>query len=153
MISTIPLLAGASPVSQDTRKHPRDQQISLTVTTTSLRLRQFYPDSPWHWAFGTGWITYASWSNSTGTPVSSFSTQWYVPPAPIAEDGQIIFLFNGIQNSTMIYQPVLQWGVSAAGGGNYWAVASWYADGQGGPAFHSDLVRVNPGDLLTRIRE
>jgi hypothetical protein len=102
-------------------------------------------------AFGTGWITYASWTNSTGTPVSSFSTQWNVPPAPIAEDGQIIFLFNGIQNSTMIYQPVLQWGVSAAGGGNYWAVASWYVDGQGGPAFHTNLVRVNPGDLLTGV--
>jgi hypothetical protein len=102
-------------------------------------------------AFGTGWVTYAYWSNSTGTPLSSFSTQWYVPPAPIAEDGQVIFLFNGIQNQTMIYQPVLQWGVSAAGGGNYWAVASWYADGQGGPAFHTNLVPVNPGDLLTGV--
>jgi Repeat of unknown function (DUF346) len=102
-------------------------------------------------AFGTGWITFASWTNSTGSPVSSFSTQWVVPPAPIAEDGQVIFLFNGIQNETMIYQPVLQWGVSAAGGGNYWAVASWYADGQGGQAFHTDLVRVNPGDLLTGV--
>jgi len=102
-------------------------------------------------AFGTGWITYASWTNSTGSPVSSFSTQWIVPPPPIAEDGQVIFLFNGIQNSTMIYQPVLQWGVSAAGGGNYWAVACWYADGQGGQVFHSDLVRVNTDDLLTGI--
>ncbi len=102
-------------------------------------------------AFGTGWITYASWTNSTGSPVSSFSTQWIVPPPPIAEDGQVIFLFNGIQNSTMIYQPVLQWGVSAAGGGNYWAVACWYADGQGGQVFYSDLVRVNTDDLLTGI--
>ena len=51
----------------------------------------------------------------------------------------------------MIYQPVLQWGPSAAGGGSYWAVASWYADGQGGPAFHSNLVRVNPGDVLVGI--
>lgn len=61
-------------------------------------------------AFGSGWITYASWANSSGSPVSSFSTQWIVPPPPIAEDEQVIFLFNGIQNSTMIYQPVLQWG-------------------------------------------
>ena len=43
-----------------------------------------------------------------------------------------IFLFNGIQNSTSIYQPVLQWGPSAAGGGNFWTVASWYVDGAGG---------------------
>lgn len=53
-------------------------------------------------------------------------------------------MFSGIQNSTMIYQPVLQWGESAAGGGNYWGVASWYVDGQGGLALHSNLVRVNP---------
>jgi hypothetical protein len=62
-----------------------------------------------------------------------------------------VFLFNGIQNSSFIYQPVLQWGSSAAGGGNYWAVASWYADGQGGPAYHSTLVRVNSGDVLTGV--
>jgi hypothetical protein len=59
---------------------------------------------------------------------------------------------NGIQNSTMIYQPVLQWGPgSAAGGGNYWAVVSWYADGQGGQAFYSNLVTVNPGDTLVGV--
>jgi hypothetical protein len=100
---------------------------------------------------GSGWITYASWTNSTGTPISLFSTKWVVPPAPSTQSGQTVFLFNGIQNSGFIYQPVLQWGSSAAGGGNYWAVASWYADGQGGPAYHSNLVRVNPGDTLTGV--
>src|SRR5208282_5843685 len=102
-------------------------------------------------AFGSGWITNGSWTNNTGTPVSVFSTQWVVPPTPATQSGQLIFLFNGIQNSTMIYQPVLQWGVSAAGGGNYWAVASWYADGQSGHAFHSSLVQVSPGRVLTGI--
>jgi len=102
-------------------------------------------------AFGSGWITYASWTNTTGTPVSLFSTRWVVPPAPSTQSGQTIFLFNGIQNSTMIYQPVLQWGGSAAGGGNYWSVASWYADGQGGQAFHTNLVQVNPGDVLIGV--
>src|SRR6266487_356328 len=102
-------------------------------------------------AFGGGWITYASWSNNTGTPVSAFATTWTVPPAPSTQSGQTIFLFNGIQNSTAIYQPVLQWGSSAAGGCNYWAVASWYADGQGGQAFHSQLIQVNPGDTLVGV--
>ena len=102
-------------------------------------------------AFGSGWITYASWTNNTGTPISLFSTRWVVPPAPATQSGQTIFLFNGIQNSTMIYQPVLQWGGSAAGGGNYWSVASWYVDGQGGQAFHTNLVRVNPGDVLIGV--
>ena len=102
-------------------------------------------------ALGSGWIVYASWTDSTGKPVSLFTTKWVVPPPPATQSGQVIFLFNGIQNSTMIYQPVLQWGPSAAGGGNYWAVASWYADGQGGQAFHSSLVPVSTGQVLIGV--
>ncbi len=102
-------------------------------------------------ALGSGWIAYAYWTNNTGHPVSRFATTWIVPPPPATDHGQTIFLFNGIQNSTMIYQPVLQWGPSAAGGGSYWAVASWYADGQGGVAFHSNLIQVNPGDVLVGV--
>ena len=102
-------------------------------------------------ALGSGWISFAFWNNATGNAISSFSTTWVVPPEPSTQSGQTIFIFNGIQNATMIYQPVLQWGPSAAGGGNYWAVASWYADGQGGPAFHSQLVQVNPGDVLVGV--
>src|SRR5579885_2179473 len=55
-------------------------------------------------AFGTGWITDAGWTNDTGSPITSFSTTWVVPPAPTTQSNQVIFLFNGIQNSTMIYQ-------------------------------------------------
>ena len=102
-------------------------------------------------ALGSGWIVYASWTNNTGSPVSLFKTAWLVPPPPATKASQTIFLFNGIQNSTMIYQPVLQWGVSAAGGGDYWAVASWYVDGQGGPAHMSNLTQVNPGDVLIGV--
>jgi hypothetical protein len=102
-------------------------------------------------ALGSGWIAYAYWTNNSGHPVTRFATTWVVPPAPATNHNQTIFLFNGIQNATMIYQPVLQWGPSAAGGGAYWAVASWYVDGQGGPAFHSNLVQVNPGDVLLGV--
>ena len=100
---------------------------------------------------GSGWITFTDWTNNTGQPISSFSTTWVVPPEPHTQSGQTIFLFNGIQNPTMIYQPVLQWGPSGAGGGSYWAVASWYVDGQGGAAFYSTPVRVNPGDVLVGV--
>jgi hypothetical protein len=44
-------------------------------------------------------------------------------------------------------QPVLQWGPSAAGGGEYWTVASWYVTSRG-QAFHTPLVRVESGQLL-----
>jgi Repeat of unknown function (DUF346) len=102
-------------------------------------------------ALGTGWIVYGSWTNTTGNPITSFTTTWTVPPEPSTHSGQTIFLFNAIQNSTMIFQPVLQWGKSGAGGGDYWAVASWYADGTGGVAFYSSLERVAPGDVLVGI--
>jgi hypothetical protein len=100
---------------------------------------------------GGGWITFASWTNNTGKPITSFTTTWRVPPGPTTQSGQTIFLFNGIQNSTMIYQPVLQWGPSAAGGGNNWAIASWYVDGPGGAAFHSSLTPVSVGQVLVGI--
>lgn len=100
---------------------------------------------------GDGWITYADWKNSTGQPISSFSTAWVVPSEPGTSSGQLIYLFSGIQNSTMIYQPVLQWGTSSAGGGAYWSVASWYVDGQNGKAFHTAAQRVSPGDVLVGI--
>jgi len=102
-------------------------------------------------AFGSGWISYAFWNNNTGHAITSFATTWVVPPEPSTQSGQTIFLFNGIQNSSMIYQPVLQFGPSAAGGGNYWAVASWYVDSAGGVANHSSLVQVNPGEVLVGI--
>src|SRR5262249_52307958 len=49
-------------------------------------------------ALGSGWIAYAYWNNGTGQSISSFKTTWKVPPSPSTNAGQIIYLFNGIQN-------------------------------------------------------
>lgn len=101
-------------------------------------------------ALGSGWITYAYWNNGTGHSISTFKTTWQVPEEPELRNDQTIFLFNGIQNYGInfgILQPVLQWGPSAAGGGQYWSVASWYVT-SGGLAFHTQPVRVNAGDTL-----
>jgi hypothetical protein len=100
---------------------------------------------------GSGWIAYAYWLNASGHTITSFKTRWVVPAAPRTQSGQLIYLFNGIQNSTMIYQPVLQWGSNGAFGGNYWCVASWYADGQGGQATHSTAVQVSAGQVLEGV--
>ena len=97
-----------------------------------------------------GWIAYAHWSNDTGHPVAEFNTTWIVPDAPSENQG-LLYFFNGIDPSdysTGILQPVLQYGVGAAGGGNYWAIANWYVHGDG-TAVHSDLIRVNNGETLT----
>lgn len=100
-------------------------------------------------SLGSGWITYASWANETGKPISLFSTGWLVPKAPATQSGQTIFIFNGLSDSAQnnIVQSVLQWGVGAPGGGNYWAVASWYVDPNGN-AYYSSLVPVQEGDVL-----
>jgi hypothetical protein len=97
---------------------------------------------------GSGWITYTYWTNSSATPISYFNTNWTVPPAPAVNSGQTIFLFNGLQNANNILQPVLQWGPSAAGGGNYWAIANWYV---GNNTVYSNLIPVTSGTNLQGI--
>ena len=101
----------------------------------------------------TGWIENSQWQNTGKNPIVYFSTTWVVPPPPSTSNNQVVFLFNGMQpnSAAHIIQPVLQWGPSAAGGGNYWSITNWYADGQGGAATFQPLVRVNPGDVLQGV--
>ena len=95
-----------------------------------------------------GWITFASWYNHGKRAVAYFTTQWGVPAPPSRFDGQTIFQFNGMEPATedAILQPVLQYGYSAAGGGEYWSVGSWYVVGN--QAYFSALTKVNPGQSL-----
>ncbi|KAF7362708.1 hypothetical protein MVEN_00620100 [Mycena venus] len=95
----------------------------------------------------TGWITFASWLN-TGAPIGSFKTSWNVPPVPVGQHGQLLYLFNAIEpaNGDAIMQPVLQYGISPAGGGQFWGVASWYLYSD--QVFHSSLVPVSVGQRL-----
>jgi len=96
-----------------------------------------------------GWVAYASWTNSGSSPISYFTTTWSVPPVPATDNGQTVFLFNSIEPASYkaIVQPVLQFGPSAAGGGSYWAVESWYVVGT--QAYYSNLVSASVGDTLT----
>jgi len=101
-----------------------------------------------------GWIAFAFWTNQGSSPLSSFTATWTVPPPPPSYTGQTLFLFNSIQapvysgvgSSKAIIFPVLQYGVSAAGGGAYWAVASWYIVGS--TVYHTSLVTVKVGQSL-----
>lgn len=100
-----------------------------------------------------GWIENAQWRNGGTDPIISFTTTWIVPPTPSSSDSQTVYLFNGMQpdNAAHILQPVLQWGPSYAGGGNYWSIANWYADGQGGAATVKTPVQVSPGTVLQGV--
>jgi len=94
-----------------------------------------------------GWIVYGS---VTGDNFESFDGFWDVPQAPTANDGQLVYLFTGLEDSggDEILQPVLQWGSSPAGGGAFWAIASWWVTSSG-QALYSTLNQVNVGDSLT----
>jgi len=98
-------------------------------------------------ALGSGWITRAYWDNAKGASFSDFMAEWFVPAQPSTQSGQVIYVFMGLQNSSFILQPTLQWGSAAGGGGNFWSVASWYILSSG-ETFHSPFVTVQPGRNL-----
>jgi hypothetical protein len=97
---------------------------------------------------GNGWVEASNWlvSLNSGDNLDEIAGDWNVPSDP-KTNGALIYLFNGMEPSNFkwILQPVLQYGVGAAGGGNYWGIASWLV---GSKAYHSPLEKVNPKDSL-----
>jgi len=97
---------------------------------------------------GNGWVEASNWlvSLGSGDNLDEIAGDWNVPSDPKV-NGALIYLFNGMEPSTFkwILQPVLQYGASPAGGGNYWGIASWLV---GSKAYHSPLATVNPKDAL-----
>jgi hypothetical protein len=76
------------------------------------------------------WVEDANWCYCPQVPpaIGYYSGQWKVPGNPSSNDGQVIYLFNGLENGYLtnpIIQPVLQWGNNGLYGGNYWTFASW----------------------------
>ena len=92
-----------------------------------------------------GWWLSSWWS--TTSQITSLSADWTVPANPTSNGGTI-FLFPSVESTggTWIVQPVLQWGSSAAGGGNSWNLASWYV-GQG-TSLHTALLSTSAGHVL-----
>jgi len=99
----------------------------------------------------TGWVAYAYWLNTGTSPISSFTSTWTVPAAPKSNIDQTIFLFNSIEPNSgdAILQPVLQYGPSSAGGGSFWALATWYLVGS--EVFFSKLVDTSVGATLDGV--
>jgi hypothetical protein len=95
------------------------------------------------------------WAVSRQSVVSSWlramTVNWTVPPSPHYGSSQTIFLFPGSQGhsatGTSILQPVLQWGPSAIGGGQYYAIACWYISSKG-TLYHSAVRQVWAGQAL-----
>jgi hypothetical protein len=73
-----------------------------------------------------------------------------VPTAPWTQTTQTVYFFPGVQSTLDggcgILQPVLQWGTSPAGGGEYWTIASWWWSSI--HPTHTPLSTVNWSDFL-----
>jgi len=99
------------------------------------------------------WVETVDAVGITSTAGSTYfdwlGSRWTVPPAPTNYVGQTVFLFPALepQSRSAIIQPVLQYGPSMAGGGNYWSYASWYIDSSGHPIW-STLYTTVPGHLM-----
>ena len=93
-----------------------------------------------------GWVERGDWTS--GVPLGSLSATFTVPQAPLS-NGALIYFFPGSEpaDGSTILQPVLQYGNGAAGGGYYWAAASWFCC-PAGWSTHSDLISVNTGDSI-----
>jgi len=100
-----------------------------------------------------GYVAYSDWKNTASSPISTFSTSWTVPPLPTHSDGQVLYIFNGLvpDSTYAILQPVLQYGVSEAGGGAYWTVASWFVDDATDNVYYTPLFKVSAGQDLTGV--
>jgi len=94
-----------------------------------------------------GWWLDSWWTSSK--EVVKLSAQWKVPANP-ASDGAALFFFPSVEtsNSPAIVQPVLQWGNTGAGGGNYWGIANWYVPNSGS-AITSSLHSTAAGRTIT----
>jgi len=102
-----------------------------------------------------GWNAY-TWAQSTSPTINQYNGTWSVPVNPKDKGTQTLFLFTGLQDDygldrdvsvVNIIQPVLQFGPSEAGGGAYWAMASWYVDSNGN-AYYSQLTKTTSGHKI-----
>ena len=103
-------------------------------------------------AISTGYVAYTYFTNNSNVnPIANFSSTWTVPANPKTNHNQLLYLFSALTPASddAILQPVLQYGTSGAGGGNYWATASWYLVGAN--TYHSTLVPVQTGAALNGI--
>lgn len=114
-----------------------------------------YSDIPASGFTAVGPASYGGWVEDTYQYAPSSYTfdvlgSYGVVPAAPTQDGATLYYFPGLVSTITgncgILQPVLQWGVSPAGGGNYWALADWWWSNPN--KGYSSLLKVNPGDTL-----
>ncbi len=101
-----------------------------------------------------GWVI----DTSQQAPAGEFFDDVYgfitVPPIPTDQTGGTLGYFQALtssapNNNCGILQPVLQWGPSPSGGGEYWAFSSWWWSVNGfNNGFHTGVFETSPGRVL-----
>ncbi|KAF7302802.1 hypothetical protein MKEN_01242000 [Mycena kentingensis (nom. inval.)] len=85
-------------------------------------------------------------------PYGTLNVSFAVPPQPTKNDNQSVFLSGPMMYSVDedtfadFTNSALQWGPSAAGGGAFWSVSTWYF--ASGEMFFTPLVNVSVGQTL-----
>ena len=121
--------------------HPR-------YTSDGTPVYPFSPDpGPVPASIDWAWLASGVGINSIG--VQSMTAEWTVPNAPLSYDGQILYLFPGLQDGSRILQPVLGYNTQGLGGAK-WEISSWNCC-VWGTIWRSSGFDVSPGDPITGV--
>jgi hypothetical protein len=92
------------------------------------------------------WVEWGEQDNASG--FSYLNGTWVVPKAPPSNDGQVLYLWNGLEprDTSCVIQPVLGWN---AFDDNAWTITSWICcSGTSTGCYYSNPVDVNVGDTI-----
>ncbi len=120
--------------------------VSVGMTPLGAQRNSIVPPGIGAWAVSAKAASY----QGTGRTIRYLGARWIVPEIPGTYGGStsVNYLFPGAVNSAStptIVQPVLQYGVSYAGGGQYWSIAPWMC---GAICVHGALQTVSVGDVI-----
>eukprot|EP00128_Syssomonas_multiformis_P005494 Colp12_sorted_trinity150504_noHs@33154 len=102
-------------------------------------------------SYYSGWISYTGYQHTA--EYGGMTSQWTVPAAPKSPVPLLttLFFFNGMEeqlhNTSVIIQPVLQYGHSGCGGGSKWTFASYIVSGAG-RAYCGKMYGAQTGDVI-----
>jgi hypothetical protein len=89
--------------------------------------------------------------NSFATGYTYFASNFSVPTAPTQVNAETLFYGNFAFFNEGTVVSALQYGGSAAGGGEYWALTNWYFDNAGNVSFQPLSTSIAPGISLQSI--
>jgi len=95
--------------------------------------------------YGSNWL---AWAYKTVSQISYLRSRWYTPTPPSTSGGTPGFalaIFNGLENSATIMQPVLQWNYGL--NNPVWKISSWRYTSPSS-YYYSPMLSVNQGDQI-----